>query len=442
MSGAAPTIAYLQQCLQTPELQAFLRVVRAGESHPELDEAYRALYGWRPGNGKVFTSWTDHPRMAFMSSWGWTSAAGAYQAMCAVPGKVKTDTWGDFGKWCATQGHVPDFTPAGQDLFGAWCVVVRRKAMPALLARDLEHAMGLCNREWASLPGSPYGQPLMTMDKARAVWSTWLPRFEAAAPPAPAPAPMATPAPETAPTAPPAQPQPHFPSEDDLQSGRAFATPQEPKPMMPVIAIGAKALLSGLAGTLIEAFTPLAKEKLQAEIGRHTDRPEIVEQITSGVIAAAKAATGLADPVQAVAAVAKDPVALQQVEQSSLETLSQMAPLLDQLAKLDTQRWAADDASQAAAAERAKSEANDIAPMLATYAVRGLYAMIALVGLIVIAQVIWTPDHKPSGELLTLLGALMMLAANKTNDVYSYRFGTTRQSAAKDAVISDISRRK
>ena len=249
----------------------------------------------------------------------------------------------------------------------------------------------------------------------------------------PAPAPV-VPAPTPAPS--PAQP-----TEDDLQSGRAYTQPENTM-AIPVIAYGAKALLSSLAGTLIETFTPLAREKIQNEIARHTDRPEIVEQLTDGIITAAKVATGMADPVQAVAQAAKSPALIQQIEVSALETLSRMAPLLDQLAKLDAQRWAADDASQTAAAERARGDAADIAPMLATWAVRGLYAMIVMLVVVVVSQIIWGPDHKPSGELMTLLGALMMLAANKTNDVYSYRFGTTRQSAAKDVVISEISKRK
>lgn len=40
-------IATLRAKLQDKRLQAFLRVIRAGESHETDDEAYKALYGWR-----------------------------------------------------------------------------------------------------------------------------------------------------------------------------------------------------------------------------------------------------------------------------------------------------------------------------------------------------------------------------------------------------------
>ena len=146
-------------------VQAFLRVIRAGETHPTNDEAYRALFGWRPGNGQTFAGFDDHPRVAIMSPWGWTSAAGAYQAMCAVPGMVKTDTWGDF-----IRSHGPrDFSPLSQDIFAVWCIG-RRGALADVVAGRLEVAIGRCAKEWASLPGSPYGQPVKTMDQCRKVY--------------------------------------------------------------------------------------------------------------------------------------------------------------------------------------------------------------------------------------------------------------------------------
>lgn len=146
-------------------VQAFLRVIRAGETHPTDDEAYRALFGWRPGNGQTFASFDDHPRIAIQSPWGWTSAAGAYQAMCAVPGKVKTDTWGDF-----IRAHGPrDFSPLSQDIFALWCIA-RRGALADVVAGRLDVALTKCAKEWASLPGSPYGQPTKTLEQCRAIY--------------------------------------------------------------------------------------------------------------------------------------------------------------------------------------------------------------------------------------------------------------------------------
>lgn len=153
--------------LRNTNVQAFLRVIRALESSATSDEAYQALYGWRPGNGKVFVSFADHPRIAISTPWGWTSAAGAYQAMCAVPGKVKTDTWGDFVRSAGPH----DFSPASQDIFAVWCIA-RRGALVDVMAGRLEAAVAKCAKEWASFPGSPYGQPTKTMDQVRAIYRT------------------------------------------------------------------------------------------------------------------------------------------------------------------------------------------------------------------------------------------------------------------------------
>ena len=82
--------------------------------------------------------------------------------------------------------------------------------------------------------------------------------------------------------------------------------------------------LLGLGQVLISALTPLAAEKINKEIRRHTDSPEVAEQITTTLIESAKTATGMADPVDAVSAVRKDPEALKTVEADGLEKLNQM----------------------------------------------------------------------------------------------------------------------
>ncbi len=143
-------------------LSAFLRVIRAGESS-QSDDAYTVMYG-----GSHFDSFDDHPRQAFKSPWGWTSAAGAYQAMCAVPGKVKTDTWGDFIRSAGPH----DFSPESQDKFAVWCIK-RRGALDDVLAGRIETAVQKCAKEWASLPGSPYGQPTRTLQQALATYAAY-----------------------------------------------------------------------------------------------------------------------------------------------------------------------------------------------------------------------------------------------------------------------------
>lgn len=226
--------------------------------------------------------------------------------------------------------------------------------------------------------------------------------------------------------------EPKAPSEDDLQAGRVFQQPESTPMPIPLVAFGAKALLSSLAGTLIETFTPLAKEKLQAEIARHTDRPEVIEQLTDGIITAAKAATGMADPVQAVAAAAKSPVALQQVERSALDTLAQLAPVLEQLTKLDQAQWQRDEDSRAAADARARaSPATDQDEYLTRSIVR------LMVGVLLGGALLTGGLAYLKVDVQVLLGALLALVGaigGKFSTRYDHRYGSSSGSAAKDTV--------
>lgn len=149
----------LAPLLSDKNVQAFFRVIREGESG-QTDDAYRMMYG-----GELFESFADHPRKAIESPWGWTSAAGAYQFMCAVPGKVKTDTWSE----CVEALGLPDFSPASQDL-ACLFLIRRRKALMDVMSGAVSAAIRKCNREWASLPCSPYGQPRRTMEQALATF--------------------------------------------------------------------------------------------------------------------------------------------------------------------------------------------------------------------------------------------------------------------------------
>ena len=90
-------------------------------------------------------------------------------------------------------------------------------------------------------------------------------------------------------------------------------------------------LLAGLASTIISLFTPLAAEKLRKEIGRHTSDSAVAEQLTAGVIEAAKAATGHSDPIQAVAAVQSSPEALQRTEAVAMQSMDQLLPLIERI---------------------------------------------------------------------------------------------------------------
>jgi len=218
--------------------------------------------------------------------------------------------------------------------------------------------------------------------------------------------------------------------------------PVKEAPVAPILAVAGKSLLAGLAKTLISAFVPLAAEKIEREIGRHTDRPEVAEQITDAVIGAAKAATGLEDPIEAVAEARKDPQVLAQVEASVLDKLTSMAPLLERMAALDLADKAATEASYDAAARRAAGNPND----QDTYLTRSIVGM--TIGLMVVAAVLtgvlaWL---KVGDTILMavfgLFNAGALLVLSKFGTRYDHRYGSSTGSAAKDVVIRNLTNGK
>lgn len=133
-------------------VRAMFAVIRRGEGTSGPD-GYRTLYG-----GGLFGSYADHPRQ-LVTRWGRTSsAAGAYQALAKV--------------WDETRGamRLPDFSPASQDLF-ALGRIAARGALEDVLAGRVNEAIAKINKEWASMPGSPYGQGTISLETARSVYA-------------------------------------------------------------------------------------------------------------------------------------------------------------------------------------------------------------------------------------------------------------------------------
>jgi muramidase (phage lysozyme) len=136
-----------------PNVQAFLRVIRRGEGTAG-ENGYRTLFG-----GGLFTGYADHPRVKVSKSGYTSTAAGAYQFL--------SSTWDETARVMG----LPDFTPASQDR-GAVGRIMYRGALDDVKAGRFEQAIKKVAREWASMPGSPYGQPVISMATALSVYST------------------------------------------------------------------------------------------------------------------------------------------------------------------------------------------------------------------------------------------------------------------------------
>lgn len=134
-----------------PNVRALLRVIRRGEG--TADEAgYRRIFG-----GQLFEGFADHPRIKVTKGRYTSTAAGAYQFL--------SSTWDETARVMG----LGSFSPANQDK-GAVGRIAARGALDDIKAGRFETAIKKIAWEWASMPGSPYGQPVISMDTARAVY--------------------------------------------------------------------------------------------------------------------------------------------------------------------------------------------------------------------------------------------------------------------------------
>lgn len=157
------TRADFQQALNSPFLRAFLEVIRTGEGTLGSD-GYRTHFG-----GEKFESFHDHPRKVVSAKGGGkllrSSAAGAYQFL--------EKTWDGLVRLYGFE----DFRPETQDE-AAVALIAGRGALEDVLENRFEEAVAKCAKEWASLPGSPYGQPTLSAARAKAVYTQALSRLQ------------------------------------------------------------------------------------------------------------------------------------------------------------------------------------------------------------------------------------------------------------------------
>jgi muramidase (phage lysozyme) len=138
--------------LSLANVRATLALIRAGEG--TVGEAgYHRIFG-----GGAFESLADHPRITVKRSGYTSTAAGAYQALVG--------TWDETA---AIMG-LKDFGQWSQDMFAVGRIAARG-ALPDVIAGRITAAIRKINKEWASMPESPYGQPVLTMAKALEIYT-------------------------------------------------------------------------------------------------------------------------------------------------------------------------------------------------------------------------------------------------------------------------------
>lgn len=405
-------------------LRAFLQVLRACEGTAPA-EGYRALFGWRPGRSEfLFGSFADHPRVRTYETHDefirngkldYTTAAGAYQ--------ITASTWDDFTSAVGPR----DFSPASQDECAAW-LIERAGAMSDVKVGDLETALAKCGGTWASLPGSPYGQPTKSLAYCQTVFARAVDEAIAA--------------PGT---------QPAAPIEDRSTPARSqdIPTPPQEAPTM--------GFLIPLLGSLASVFAPLLQQKVAGALGvkdpvMANTMAEQLMGIVKGIAAGSlppqvtpESPTPVAvdptrlDPVVAVGIVKSNPALLAAAEVQIGERLAAVLPAIQRLDEMERSAFRDSEDSRNAAAERARIDPNDQGTVLIYGALVLIGALILFVCAVAGWQVVKT--NSPTTEVWAAITGLIAFATGVVTTIYGYRFGSSRQSGAKDVLIAEMSRK-
>lgn len=300
----------VDQLLKNRNVYAFLKMLMVGETDPDTDEAYQALFGWKKGNGKIFTDFSKHPAIRTYEKYDgqfikngkidYTTAAGALQITESTwKGLVRRNPW------------LTDFGPHNQLLAGI-LLIIGRGALADVLAGRVEAAIAKLGQEWASLPSSTVGQPTAKLAKLVSTYT----RFGGLATPVEA-APQQTaqaeldigqattpsPAPQTTPGESADQP-----AEPDWgEPPRTAAQAQGKKPMAP--------LLSAFTGAAFDAVLAAAPKLLDLFRGDSEVAKRNVDAVKM-IVDVAKTATSSPNEQALVENLATDPAAVEALQQA------------------------------------------------------------------------------------------------------------------------------
>jgi muramidase (phage lysozyme) len=122
-------------------VEKFLMLITFTEGTDRQKTPYNELFGFTN-----FAGYAKHPNILIKASNYSSTAAGRYQIL----------------KGTAKMLKMPDFTPESQDL-AAIKLIKNAGALDLVELGKWESAISKCNKIWASLPGSPYGQPTHKM---------------------------------------------------------------------------------------------------------------------------------------------------------------------------------------------------------------------------------------------------------------------------------------
>lgn len=410
--------ALCESALGDANVQAFLRLIRYGESSDTNDDyAYHVRWGGIGQKPKRFESFADHPRILESGPLGPSSAAGAFG--------ITMTTFDDFGPKIG----VTDFTPRSQDLI-ALAIMEREHALADVLAGRIEAAIARLGGRWSSLPSNKDGQPTRKLEALLCVYAKWggSRQGQPAAPAQPAPAPV-PPA-----GAPPAQPE---------------------QPVMAPLVIP---LVFGLVQSLLTKFAPQAQTQLNpimaavaggaspqgAAMANQEAIAGFVQSIMNTVLQQAgnanPAAATDAEKIAATAMVMADQRLVTAVQDDALARLDKLGPTFDRLAAQDK---AANDAALAgkdAASKRSLADRWDMTKATVLFS-EALAVFVVALGAVLIGFSIYKDKWEIGLSILAVVGGWVTTMLKNRSQIYDYRYDGTPTSNASNAINAEIARK-
>ena len=150
-------------------MHSFLDVIAYAEGTDKRGNGvgYNVNYSHTESNPKLFSDLSKHPRWLICSGYC-SDAAGRYQ--------IKSGTWGDVRR----ELNLPDFSPRSQDR-AAVQLIKWRGGYDDVERIDgvtsFSNALYAVRYEWASLPHSPYGQPIKSVGELWAKFKEYRQRY-------------------------------------------------------------------------------------------------------------------------------------------------------------------------------------------------------------------------------------------------------------------------
>lgn len=143
----------------TPRRLAFLNLIAYTEG---TDKNYldnnRLGYDIMFGGGRFSNNYANHPYKVIHAGGYSSSAAGRYQFL--------DKTW----NICRSSLNLKDFSPYSQDMAALW-LIHKRGGLQHVDSGKLWNACLVSSWEWASLPPSRYGQPIIEFDKCLSIYN-------------------------------------------------------------------------------------------------------------------------------------------------------------------------------------------------------------------------------------------------------------------------------